>query len=233
MNDHYTLKEAASELEVGMSTVRRLIKRHTLRGSRMRLYPMGPKSWVVPKEDIEKLVSDPTPRHIRGGRYSSVESIIPLENRLAVAWTIAAEGTISISSLRKGSRVKNLPSPKLRVGNTEKRFILEFHKLVDGAGGVYEGHKDRPRRKDDYFWQLRSVPGVYKFLSEILDFLPIKREVALVVIEFCKVRMRHYHKSWGEEELTLIKKVRVLNKRGPKDDGTENKREVEDLSAAI
>ena len=131
------------------------------------------------------------------GRYPLDCDIIAVENRLAVAWTIAAEGTISISSPRRGV-------PKLRVVNTEKDFVLKFHELVGGAGGVFDGHKNRPGRKDAYVWQLRSVPGVYKILTEIVDFLPIKEPVALVVMEFCESRMRHFGFPLSQPERDLI-----------------------------
>jgi len=182
----------------------------------------------MPNKSEEKLrlLESCQKSHRYSGRYPYHSDIVPPENRLAVAWTIAAEGTISISSPKKGV-------PKLRVSNTEKDFVLRFHELVAGAGGVFDGHKNRPGRKDDYFWQLRSIPGVYKVLTEIIDFLPIKRQVALAVMEFCESRMSHFGFPLSQLEKDLIYQVRVLNERRHRKDGAEDQREAKALSAII
>ena len=141
--------------------------------------------------------------------YYRCDTIVPAENRLAVAWIMAAEGMISITRRRDSGA----PKPLLKIGNTELEFLSKFHHLVGKVGIVTKRpHKKTLKSKGTYTWKFRSVPGVYKFLEEILPYLPIKREVALVVMEFCKNWMKHPNKLDPQKELDFIRRTRLLNR---------------------
>ena len=137
-----------------------------------------------------------------------------LFNPEAVAWTVAAEGTISV-----GKSSGKYHYPYVQVTNTSKDFIDKFLEMVD-YGNVCFATKipKNPNHKQAYIWSVRSLAGCLNLLEQILPFLPIKIEQAELVIELCESRLKDFHKIGRDNlfsirEIEIVDRIHILNKR--------------------
>ena len=87
---------------------------------------------------------------------NDIECFIELvsdKEKKAIAWTIAAEGCITISNA-SGGNIR----PLVEVSNTKEVFISKFHSMVGYAGNVYYYKKSNA-----YLWILTGIPLVKSF----------------------------------------------------------------------
>jgi len=148
----------------------------------------------------------------------------PLENpprwsdeiKKVIAWSLCWEGTITLT-FRKG-HIK----PRISISNTDRSLLLEFQKLLD-LGYVTVHHKTRRgvAWRTLWHWRVETWFEVLFLLSEIIDFLPAKKEQAQIVIDFINHRIeRGSMNSVGvsipidEYERNLVERIRMLNRRG-------------------
>lgn len=146
-----------------------------------------------------------------------------IQNPEAIAWTIAAEGYIS---LRKNH---NSIQPRVGLANTKEDFIIKFQKMVNGIGRVYYYKHQNPKHSGKWFWELYSTGACLELLVEIYDYLPIKEEQADIVIGFCMRSLDRIAKTRGlsrgskewksawfltEQDLSDYERMKVLNSRG-------------------
>jgi len=114
-----------------------------------------------------------------------------VRNPEAIAWTIAAEGYISLKSNH------NSYQPRVGMANTEKEFIDKFYIMVGNIGHIYSYDHHNPRHRIKWFWELYSLGGCLEFLLQIKDYLPIKREQADIVIDYCTRSLNRIDKTNG------------------------------------
>ena len=114
-----------------------------------------------------------------------------MKNPEAVAWTIAAEGYIS---LRKNH---NSMQPRVGVANTKEDFIIKFQEMVGDIGRVYYYKHPNPKHSGKWFWELYSTGDCLEFLLDIVDYLPIKQEQANIVITYCFRSLDRMSKTKG------------------------------------
>ena len=206
--DYLTTAEAAAILNVGPDTVSDYVKNGLLRGIK-KTYGRGPKShvWVIKSEDLKAF----HPPHVFNRHVPQLDDNV----RLAVAWTIAAEGTITINpNHQKNRRGYVLALPTIAVSNTERDFLLHFWEMV-GIGRVTKTYQpSNPRRRPITQWFLHSTRGCLVLLEQIYDYLPIKKKQAEIVMKFCRLRLAHKSKPYTDEEIGLIKEIRALQHRG-------------------
>jgi len=190
--------EAAESLSVNQTTVRNYLRKGLIRGVKI-----GHK-WRISENSL---------RSFRRPFYTRNIPQLDEKVKMTVAWTVSAEGTISINARHSVSPHSHRfrACPIICVSNTEKEFITRFWSLVV-VGGIYL-HKRLKSGKNVWTWSLRSVLGCYTLLSEIKEYLPIKREQADLVIKFCESRLRHLNKPYTDYEIALIKQVRFLNSK--------------------
>ena len=126
-----------------------------------------------------------------------------ISNPEAVAWTIAAEGTISINLTHKKGTAYYYPN--VNVYNTNREFVEKFWQLAGFYGHISRpsGYPSRPGNKTRHRWMLNKREEVKQFLTEILPYLPTKVTQAKVVIDFCET---------GDAEWLEV--IKVLNRRG-------------------
>lgn len=142
-------------------------------------------------------------------------SIIRINNPQAVAWTIAAEGSITIGLTHSKGRIYYYPV--IEVVTTNKDFINQFWELAGYYGSANYGVEARnPRHKDNYRWGITKVSEALCFLLEIRPYLPIKLEQANLVIEFCQRRLKRWKQrnNLEERDYEIVNEIRKLNKRG-------------------
>ena len=144
-----------------------------------------------------------------------LSAVVDIINPEAVAWVIAAEGSISIGTSNcKGHKYYY---PRVEVSNTDKEFIDSFHYLVGYIGSAdYAKTGRNPNHKVCYHWVITSISQCLGFLIAIREFLPIKHKQAELVIEYCHNSnlCPPYYVSAYILIVFIISEIRVLNKRG-------------------
>jgi len=144
-----------------------------------------------------------------------MKEFAPVSNPEAVAWTIAAEGTITIAM--SNSKRKKYYYPSISVSNTSERFILEFKDMTGRYGSSsYKPYSRGNGHKPCYFWRITKIEDCLDFLTEIVPYLPIKMEQAELVIHYCKRRLARFkqYNSMEDEDYDIIDRMRELNRRG-------------------
>jgi hypothetical protein len=210
--EYVDIKEAARILHLCEDTVSEYLRKGILKGEKRPLWAgrsFITNKWFIPKSELERY----KPPHVFSRNIPNFNN----EVRRAIAWAIAAEGTITIDPSHSGRSIGRIrASPVISVSNTEKLFVTEFFKMVGKVGYVSELKKKTRGGKSVWLWSLSSMEGCLKLLEQIYEFLPIKKKQAELVMQFCRSRLRHFNKPYSEEEIELIKKVRALQHRGKK-----------------
>ncbi len=138
-----------------------------------------------------------------------------ISNPEAVAWVLAAEGTITIAA--SNSKQRKYYYPSVSVSNTNERFIVEFKNMVGEYGSSLYKYYDRKNgHKPCYFWRITKIKDCLDFLTEIVPFLPIKIEQAELAIYYSKRRLARFkqYNSMDDEDYDIIDRIREINRRG-------------------
>ena len=108
---------------------------------------------------------------------------------MVAAWALACEGTICLVKSRHDQHTYFMP--KLLLFNTRPELVQRFTELVGcGAVSCRKPYKTRTRSQNLYLWTLYGVTNILAFLRQIRPFLPIKEDVADLVMEYCESRLR-------------------------------------------
>jgi hypothetical protein len=140
----------------------------------------------------------------------------PLElgHRGFVAGVLDCDGSIWISNSANGKRRKYT----LRVSVSNTRYPLVGWFADTFGGKVYEYAKRNDTCKNEYRWQVGGQSAL-PVLNAALPYLVIKREQALIALEFLSTVSttklpipESFYLLRGE----LYERMRELNKRGPR-----------------
>lgn len=201
------IKEAAKILHLHEDTVSEYLRKGILKGEKRPLWAGRSYKWFIPKSECEKY----SPPHV----FSRHIPTLSKDLRAAVAWAIAAEGTITINPYHSRShKGYALAYPCIAISNTEKDFVEKFYEIVGRVGIIVRNRRSQGVRKASWQWQLRCIEGCLKLLEQIFEYLPIKKEQATITMEYCRSRLTHLNKPLSDYEVELINKVRILNTRG-------------------
>lgn len=131
-----------------------------------------------------------------------------------IAWCIALEGSVNL--IRSGNALR----PRIAFFNTEYTLVEQFNSLV-GYGNIYTQRRNNNHHKELHYWKISSYKDCLNFCRDILPHLPTKVKQALLLIEFCELRLAKYDKRkvWkflplGEREYKIFYRMKRLNKRG-------------------
>lgn len=145
-----------------------------------------------------------------------------------IAGMIDGEGALSITTnpqYYNGN--KRLINPfcyraMIWVSNTNHESLLYIRDTL-GFGKIMVGTSKNSElsRKRIYNFRIHNMTCIKKLLDEILEYLIIKRERAIIMLEYInsrlsKVNLNSYHKPYTKHELDLVRKIRTLNRRGIK-----------------
>jgi hypothetical protein len=127
---------------------------------------------------------------------------------------IDGEGSIGITQQKRKDEGITL-RPYVQIVNTDYEAI-KF--LQSELGGDIQIHVSKnSKEKDTYHLRIMNTQLVLNTLRKILSGLKIKREQAILVIEFCESRLKGAIErglGYTEQELEIFHKVKELNKRG-------------------
>lgn len=68
--------------------------------------------------------------------------------------------------------------------------------------------------RDSYATYVSGYEDMYNLLSHVVGFLCGKKEIAQSCIQLCKSRIENYHRTFTNEEQSLIAKIKRLNAKG-------------------
>jgi len=141
-----------------------------------------------------------------------------------IAWAagiVDGEGSIMIHKAKSGRSKSHTYSPTVRVGMTSKtgRQVCEI--LQSLFGGRINKTTYNNHWKDLYLWTI-SCNQVENPLRELLPYLVVKKEQALIVLKFINDKRcisKHYGVKGVPLEVTAARekynlKIKKLNKRG-------------------
>lgn len=125
-----------------------------------------------------------------------------------LAGIIDGEGCFCIGAGRRQKwGVVNYNS-HLTVGNTDIRLVQWLKENFGGS--YYTVNKPTPRNKTPYVWRLTKKKEQELLTLAILPYLIIKRERAIIFLEFVRLPATEN----PEKRTELWNKLRILNKRG-------------------
>jgi hypothetical protein len=112
-----------------------------------------------------------------------------------------------------------LYTPFIGIVNTDFPIINAIKEIV-GLGEITFRGRNSENHKPTYVWRILSLKPILQLLESVVHLIKSnrKREIANLVIEFCKSRLER-RKHWRtlpytDREIEIAKRVAELNKRG-------------------
>ena len=137
-----------------------------------------------------------------------------------IAWFLCGEGCFTLSRYRDNRDKQYYYSSRISVTNTNLKLLKKYKNLIDD-GKIYS-YNPGGTRKERYDWILTSTRDCLIFLQCIYSSLPIKKEQARILIEFCKLRLKDdttpgqklKNNLYYSKYEALYKRMLELNRRG-------------------
>lgn len=132
---------------------------------------------------------------------------------------VDADGSILIYK-NKRNNARDALRPCIAISNTNKKIIDSFMETIPPK--IYhtvKGYKRKPEYKTEYMIKIENFQSIKFVLKKIEKYLIIKKQNALVLLKFIKIRESKLTKSngyrnLGKEEYDLYDKIKELNKKG-------------------
>jgi hypothetical protein len=128
------------------------------------------------------------------------------------AGIVDGEGYIGLVPSKRGNIM-----PRIDISSTTP--VMQEHLAeILGVGLIYARtiRKHRPRERPQTTWAVWSVPTVGFILEVLTPHLVVKRQVAEVVLDFCRRRLPKKQEAYEQKDFDAIALVRQLNGRIPK-----------------
>lgn len=143
-------------------------------------------------------------------KYEPIELKMTPEQKAYVACAIDAEGSIMMLSTHYGAKYH----PSVVIANCDKRFIDFIHKAI-GIGSIYLRRPKNPRRPQ-WALHIKRLLEVYSLLRAVKPFLINKKQLASLMVRYCKSRLDRGSLAgrniiYTEEEVEIAEKIRSLN----------------------
>lgn len=142
------------------------------------------------------------------------------------------EGSIMITKNIVNDKTHKSPIYQLQIGvaTTNKQIMEKLRNFSGFRNLIVERRFKKPNQRNAYYWGLKGDRAV-TFLKRILPFLKLKREQAIVGIEFQEKKVRPNElggklRALNQEELNyrelMRNKIRQLNYRDSNKGGNRN-----------
>lgn len=155
-------------------------------------------------------------RHLglkRTARVGPQEAIgVKIAQAAYLAGLVDGEGTISLRTVRHPERRRKIViNPYVAIYNCVPEVLYWIHKTTE-LGHIRQRCPTKHQRKPVYEWITRSLVDCARISRTVLPYLIIKRRQAELLLEFCENRA--LWTTYTDHELTIVDKMRALNKRG-------------------
>lgn len=125
-----------------------------------------------------------------------------------LAGIIDGEGCLSIGAGRRQKWGVINYNSIVSVANTDIGLIKWLH--TNFGGNFFDGKQQRPNNKKHYIWRVLKRKEIEILLLAVLPYLIVKRNQAIVLLEFVRLP----RDMNPEKRQELWEKLGVLNKRG-------------------
>lgn len=153
---------------------------------------------------------------ILGLKRNSIGKQSPLairsEQAAYMAGLIDGEGTVSLRTITRSARKKGFSiASYVAVYNCNTKVVKWIHETTR-LGHVRKRCQNSFTRRPVWEWVIRDLVGSACLLRTVLPYLIIKRQQAMLVLDFCE--NRKLWTTYTDKELAMIDKIRELNRRG-------------------
>ena len=155
--------------------------------------------------------------------YRIKNEILPIEldreKWVYLAGFIDGEGCLFLD--KNSSRTNNkymLMTPKISISNTNEE-VINFCKESFKSGGIYKTNSNPHIHSNNkqIFLYVKQGFGILPILVGILPFLRVKRERAILLIEYIKIRLKqNWREPYTKRHYEIYDEIKKLNKRGIK-----------------
>lgn len=125
-----------------------------------------------------------------------------------VAGIVDGEGWVGIG------RNKSFLGARISVSSTGKFMVPRFQSLI---GGNICTKSACGNWRVQQTWDLYTLSTVRGFCEMVGPFLHVKAEQAKLLAEFCRSRMENRVKKYTDDEMLIVDRLSVLNRRGVED----------------
>ena len=129
-----------------------------------------------------------------------------------LAGFIDGEGYLSVVT-HSDTRTKRgfILQPVIAIGSVDKIILDEISKVTTGK---FQSRKKQKNNKQLYALYIQDLEGIQSCLKQILPYLVIKKEQAILLNEYVKLRLKNRNKGYSDRELEIAKLFKTINKRG-------------------
>lgn len=128
---------------------------------------------------------------------------LPKDETIYLAGFFDGEGCITFGTKDYGE------APQVILNNVSDQFIALVEKI-----GVKVSLITPSKNQPYYHMSLTSFPSIKDFLEGLIPFLRIKKEEALLMLEFCNSRLLNLRQPRTEREKTIVKLIKGKHSKG-------------------
>ena len=150
---------------------------------------------------------------------------------LELAWLagiVDGEGSITMGVCNKRSAF----TPRVTIANSDIRMVIKIVELALSLGcNVYVNKKglSHMAKRDVWAVQINKFDSVVKFLEAVIPYMITKKEIAIAMVKFLKLRITKLHiscnnegRKYTDDEIEIAMACRKLNSRGASTTNTQN-----------
>lgn len=165
---------------------------------------------------IQKIMLEESRKYWSGWISRSEDIAISFKkelNKMFLANMIDTEGCIVINrSKRKDYEKTGLTSlsPTVDFSNSSKEIVDKFKKLSKVEGKI---EKFKGTNKPMYRFRINKHEEILRLLLPIHEYLIVKRKQAILMIGFCRLRIKNRRKHYNDRERELANAIIQLNRK--------------------
>jgi hypothetical protein len=138
-----------------------------------------------------------------------------------IAGIVDGEGYLGLNKIRelRRSNITTSYCPHLKIAMTDSQAVEFIKECFGGTIFVRKSIANGKRNKDQYVWQITNKLAIKKILVLLLPYLKVKRDTAVVILDYISLRERKIEISWknnynSEEDNLYLKSKEVLHPGG-------------------
>lgn len=139
-------------------------------------------------------------------------------NKHYLAGFVDGEGSISCYK-RKDIRTKRgfTINSIFSIAGTNKEILEELNQICKGKIFTDKPNKQIPKAKIVHHLSIQDLESIRNVLKLIVGKLVIKQTQAILMIEYCNLRLKNKGKVYSEREIQIAEQITKLNRRGKED----------------
>jgi len=104
---------------------------------------------------------------------------------------------------------------RITISNTRKELMEWLMKKIPFGKFQKKPHPEKPNWSDSYIFYIGKTEYIVWLLEQVLPYLVIKKQLAILMLELCRSRMeKPQFSEYSEKEIQLLEEICRLNSRG-------------------